>query len=333
MWGERTMVMSIFTEPQHYDENAARDWFERLRWPDGPVCPHCGVIGRAYARSNPGLYRCAEKQCRKDFTVTTKTVMESSHIALHKWAQGFHLMASSKKGFSAHQLHRTLKITYRSAWFMAHRLREAMRAGGLEPLGGGGKIVEADETYFGKQEAPKLKKPRTTPYTKRGRFKNNRAILSLVERGGNVRTFHIAHADKETVGNIVATNIARESRLHTDESRLYGGSEIIFTTHETVHHSSGEYVRGDVHINSAEGYFSIVKRGMKGIYQHCKEKHLHRYLAEYDFRHNYRAALGFNDTDRAALAVKGVEGKRLTYRLPHFKVIQFLGRPVSPLAK
>jgi transposase-like protein len=147
-------IMSIFTEPRHHDENAARDWFVQLRWPHGVVCPHCGSVGRAYTRSKPGLYRCGEKECRKDFTVTTKTVMESSHIPLHKWAQGFHLIASSKKGFSAHQLHRTLKITYRSAWFMAHRLREAMRSGGLEPLGGAGKIVEADETYYGPVENP-----------------------------------------------------------------------------------------------------------------------------------------------------------------------------------
>src|SRR5215208_5922285 len=181
------MAMSIFTEPQHYDENAARDWFERLRWPHGVVCPHCGAIGTAYTRSKPGLYRCAEKECRKDFTVTTKSVMESSHIPLHKWAQGFHLIASSKKGFSAHQLHRTLKITYRSAWFMAHRLREAMRSGGLEPLGGTGKIVEADETYFGKQDDPKPSKQRKgRPFTKGGKTgpAGKRAVVALVERGG-----------------------------------------------------------------------------------------------------------------------------------------------------
>jgi len=179
--------MSIFTKPHHYDENAARDWFERLRWPHGVVCPHCGTVGTAYARSKPGLYRCAERECRKDFTVTTKSVMESSHIPLHKWAQGFHLISSSKKGFSAHQLHRTLKITYRSAWFMAHRLREAMRSGGLEPLGGTGKIVEADETYFGKQDDPKPSKQRKgRPFTKGGKTgpAGKRAVVALVERGG-----------------------------------------------------------------------------------------------------------------------------------------------------
>lgn len=313
--------MGIFSEPQFTVEVAARAFIEQIRWPDAPVCPHCGVIGRAYKRGKPGVYRCAESECRKDFTVTTKTVMESSHIPLHKWVQGFHLMASSKKGFSAHQLHRTLQITYRSAWFMAHRLREAVRAGGLTPLGGAGKIVEADETYYGNIDKAKIRSKTTSgrPFTKSGKTgpSNKRAIVALVERGGSVRTFHVAVADKATVGNIVTTNIARESRLHTDESRLYFGADAHFASHETVTHSHGEYVRGDVHTNSAEGYFSIFKRGMRGNYQHCKEKHLHRYLAEFDFRYNHRAKLGFNDKDRAAIALKGAEGKRLTYRLPH----------------
>lgn len=276
--------------------------------------------GRAYARSKPGLYRCAEKECRKDFTVTTKSVMKLSHIPLRLWAQGFTLLCSSKKGMSAHQIHRTLKITYKSAWFLCHRIREAMRAGGLGLLGGEGKVVEADETYFGPTDEPKpLLKPRATPYTKGGHTgpANKRAIVALVERGGNVRTFHVAHADKVTVGGIVANNIARESRLHTDESRLYTEIGALFGAHETVKHSAGEYARGDVNTNSAEGYFSIFKRGMKGVYQHCGEKHLHRYLAEYDFRYNHRIKLGYNDGDRAALAVKGAANKRLTYRQPH----------------
>jgi hypothetical protein len=223
-------------------------------------------------------------------------------------------MCSSKKGVSAHQLHRTLGITYRSAWFMAHRIREAMRAGGLDPLGGGGKIVEADETYFGRAETPRVSPQRKgRPFTKRGHAWNNRPILSLVERGGRVRSFHVAVADKESVSKIVRDNIARETRLHTDESRLYGGAESWFASHETVQHTAKEYVRGDVHTNSAEGYFSIFKRGMRGNYQHCKEKHLHRYLAEFDFRYNHRVKLGYNDADRAGLAVKGAANKRLTY--------------------
>jgi transposase-like protein len=309
-----------FSAPHFHDDEAARKFLEGLLWPNGPTCPHCGVIGRAYETKRAGVFRCAEKECRKDFTVTMKTVMERSKIALHKWLQAFHLMCSSKKGVSAHQMHRTMDITYEAAWFMAMRIREAMRAGGLPPLGGDGKIVEADETYYGRTNEPKpLFRPRDTPYLKKG-WKDKgaaRAIVALVERGGNVRSFHVAHADKMTVTKIVNDNISRESRLHTDESRLYTGQEFNFASHETVKHSAGEYVRGDVHTNSAEGYFSIFKRGMRGVYQHCKEKHLHRYLAEYDFRYNHRIKLGYNDGDRAALAVKGAAGKRLTYRGPH----------------
>lgn len=312
-------MADIFSAPQFKDDNEARKVLEAILWPDGPVCPHCGVINHAYATKRPGVYRCAEAVCRKDFTVTMKTVMERSKIALHKWLQAFHLMCSSKKGVSAHQLHRTLDITYEAAWFMAHRIREAMRAGGLAPLGsgGGGKIVEADETYYGNVDRPLLRA------NKQGRVRekrrgNKRPIVALIERGGNVRTFHVPVATKEAVTKIARQNIAREARLHTDESRLYTGSDQHFAAHKTVTHSIEEYVRYDdgeaVHTNSAEGYFSIFKRGMRGVYQHCKEKHLHRYLAEYDFRYNHRIALGYNDGDRAALAVKNAAGKRLTYR-------------------
>jgi transposase-like protein len=288
------------------------------RWPDGPICPHCGTIDHAYPTKRPGVYRCASKECRKDFTVTMKTVMERSHIALHKWLHGFHLFTSSKKGFSAHQLHRTLKITYRSAWFMAHRIREAMRAGGLDaPLGGDHKIVEADETYYGRVDKPRTKTTSGRPYIKSGKAANKRAVMTLVERGGKVRTFHVATADKPSIERIVQENVHHETRLHTDESRLYGNMPAMFFSHETVKHSAKEYVRGDVHTNSAEGYFSIFKRGMRGVYQHCKEKHLHRYLAEYDFRYNNRIALGIDDGERAAIAVRATAGKRLTYRQPH----------------
>jgi transposase-like protein len=288
-------------------------------WPEGPVCPHCGVIGHAYKTKRAGVYRCAEAECRKDFTVTMKTVMERSKIALHKWLQAFHLMCASKKGISAHQLHRTLNIGYEAAWFMCHRIREAMRNGGLDPLGGNGSIVEADETYFGKPEIKRISPRRAKegrPY-KQKKTRNSRPVVALVERGGRVRTFHVAVADKVSVQKIVADNIHHESRLHTDESRLYSGMDERFIAHETVKHTAGEYVRGDVYTNSAEGYFSIFKRGMKGVYQHCAEKHLHRYLAEYDFRYNHRVKLGYNDGDRAALAVKGAANKRLTYRGPH----------------
>jgi hypothetical protein len=289
------------------------------------------VIGHAYPTKRAGVYRCAESVCRKDFSVTMNTPMERSHIALHKWLQAFHLMTSSKKGVSSHQLHRTLDITYRSAWFMAHRIRESMRTGGLKPLGGEGQIVEADETYHGKTEQPRVSPSRGgRPYKKGSRGpRDKRPILALVERGGRVRTFHVPVADKATVQKIVKENIAHESHLHTDESQLYPGMDEEFT-HETVKHTAKEYVRYEkiknddgtvtvrkIHTNSAEGYFSIFKRGMKGIYQHCAEKHLHRYLAEYDFRYNHRIALGIGDKERAALAIKSGEGKRLTYRGTH----------------
>jgi transposase-like protein len=311
--------------PIFTDDNAARRHLEKIRWPEGPICPHCGSADQAKIRKlkgkshRPGLYQCNE--CREHFTVTVGSVMERSHIPLHKWVYAFHLMAASKKGVSAHQLHRMLGITYKTAWFMAHRIREAMRPNSAaEPMGGTGKVVEADETYFGDIPEAKRRKVKTSgrPFSKDKRgIGHKRAIVALVERGGSVRTFHVGVADKHTVTKIVTENVAHESRLHTDESKLYFGSDKVFASHETVKHSAKEYVRGDVHVNSAEGYFSIFKRGMRGIYQHCAEKHLHRYLAEYDFRFNHRVALGFDDGERAAKALKGAEGKRLTYRQPH----------------
>jgi transposase-like protein len=310
----------MFNAPHFQNADKAREYLERLRWAGEPICPHCGTIGGHYATKRAGVWRCHSPECRKDFSVTTKTVMESSHIKLNIWLQAFALMTASKKGVSAHQLHRSLGITYKSAWFLCHRIREAMRTGGLTPLGGSGKIVEADETYHGWTDAPQPRSrgriPKPTKGGKSGPA-DKRPIVALVERGGRVRTFHVAVADKVTVQKIVKDNVDRESRLHTDESRLYTGVDQHFATHETVKHSAKEYARGDVHTNSAEGYFSIFKRGMRGVYQHCREKHLHRYLAEFDFRYNHRIALGFNDGERAALAIKGIEGKRLTYRQPH----------------
>jgi transposase-like protein len=316
------MVMNAFAAKHFHDDAAARTLIESIRWPDGPVCSHCGSINRAYAvTGRAGLYRCAEKECRKDFTCTTGTVMERSKIPLHKWMMGFYLMNASKKGVSAHQLHRALGVTYQTAWFMCHRIREAMRDGGLSgPLGGGGKVVEADETYLWEVEERKPSKQRRgRPFTKSGRsgLGGKRAIVALVERGGRVRSFHPANADGPSVSAIVRENIARESRLHTDESRLYTKPGADFAAHETITHSRGEYVRGDVHTNTVEGYFSIFKRGMRGVYQHCKEKHLHRYLAEFDHRYNHRVGLGYSDIDRTYAAIKGAEGKRLTYRQPH----------------
>jgi transposase-like protein len=309
-------MSNAFVAPHFQSPELAREWLEKLRWPEGPVCSHCGAIGRAYALKKPGWYRCAEKECRKDFTVTTGTVMERSHIALNKWLMAFYLMNASKKGVSAHQLHRALNLDYKSAWFMCHRIREAMRSGGLGPLGGEGEIVEADETYYGPVEKPRTRTKEGRPFIKKGKAANKRPIVALVERGGTVRTFHVPVADKVTVAKIVRDNIARESRLHTDESRLYPEVGTLFAAHETVKHSAGEYVRDDVHTNSAEGYFSIFKRGMRGVYQHCAEKHLHRYLAEFDHRYNHRVALGYSDIDRTLAAIRGVAGKRLMYRQP-----------------
>jgi transposase-like protein len=310
------MAKSKIAQKHFHDEDAARVWFEAARWPDGPICPNCGSL-KHYATKKVGRYRCGEKECRKDFTVQTKTVMERSHAPLTHWAYAFTVAADGKKGFSAHQLMRQLGCQYNTAWFLHHRVMEAMRRGGLDlpQMGGGGKIVEADETYFGKAETHRVSPQRKgRPFTKKGHLWNNRPVIALVERGGDVRTFHVAVADKATVGKIVLENIAKESRLHTDESRLYFGADEHFAAHETVTHSAKEYVRGDVHTNSAEGFFSIFKRGMKGVYQHCAEKNLHRYLAEFEFRYNTRK---ITDSERAVLAVQGGEGKRLTYRQPH----------------
>jgi transposase-like protein len=316
---------NAFSAPHFQSPELAREWLEKQRWPEGPVCSHCGVVNHSYKnKAKPGYFRCAEPECRKDFTVTTGTLIERSHIALNKWLMAFYMMAPSKKGVSAHQLHRSLNVTYKAAWFMCHRIREAMRDGGLDaggsgPLGGEGRIVEADETYFGPTEEPRVSPQRKgRPYKKGSRGpRNKRAIVSLVERGGNVRSFHVAVADKETVQRIVVENVAQESRLHTDESRLYTGADQHFVSHETVKHTAKEYVRGDVHTNSAEGFFSIFKRGMRGVYQHCKEKHLHRYLAEYDFRYNHRVALGYSDIDRTKVAISRIGGKRLMYHQTH----------------
>jgi transposase-like protein len=311
---------NVFTEARFHNEDAARLWFEAARWPDGPVCPHCGSL-KHYATKKAGRFRCGEKECRKDYTVMTKSVMERSHAKLTQWAWAFHLYASSKKGFTAMQLQRSLGCEYNTAWFLHHRVMEAMRRGGLDlpPMGGPGKVVEADEAYHG--NIPEARRPvspqrRGRPYTKSGRHGpgGKRAIISLVERGGSVRSFHVPSADADTVAKIVRENVHAETRLHTDESRLYTRVGAEFAAHETVNHSAKEYARGDVTTNTVEGYFSIFKRGMRGNYQHCAEKNLHRYLAEFDFRYNTRQ---ITDGERAVLAVQGGEGKRLTYRQPY----------------
>lgn len=309
------------SDPRFVDVDAARAWLEAQRWVDGRVCPHCGNADEAKIRAlagkahRPGVYQCNE--CREQFTVTVGTVMERSKIPLNKWVMAMHLMSASKKGMSAHQLHRMLGVTYKTAWFLAHRIREAMApAASAGPIGGEDKIVEADECYIGKTEehyvSPKRK---GAPYTRRKAGSGSKmAVVSLVERGGTVRSFHPALATKVAVMDIVKANVAKESKLFTDESRLYGEAKGYFVEHSTTKHSAGEYVRGEVHSNTVEGFFSIFKRGMKGIYQHCGEKHLHRYLAEFDFRYNHRTKLGFSDYERTCQLAQGLAGKRLTYR-------------------
>jgi len=309
---------AVHTDPIYNNEDAARAHLEGLLWPTGPVCPHCGVVDEATAMKGEshrrGLYNC--RACDKPFTVTVGTVFESSKIPLHKWVYGMHLMAASKKGISALQLQRQLGLgSYRTAWFMAHRIREALRDTDPTPVGGEGKIVEADETYYGKPAASPAKlTAKGTPFLKGEKKRNSRPVVALVERGGKAKVFHVAVADKETVSRIVLENVHPATRFFTDESRLYTGAHTAFASHETVKHSAKEYARGDVNTNSVEGFFGVFKKGMKGVYQHCSEKHLARYVDEFAFRHNTREKLGFNDLDRAALIAKGAAGKRLTYR-------------------
>lgn len=310
--------MNLLSAKHFHNEVAAYKYVEAHIWPDGRVCPHCGVVGENTPLKGKstriGVYKCYA--CRKPFTVKVGTIFEASHIKLHIWLQAILLLSSSKKGMSANQLHRVLGITLKSAWFLAHRIREAMRDTNHEPLGGEGQIVEADETYYGAKAVKQTIRGDGGPYSKGGYRgpANKRAIVSLVQRGGNVRSFHVSRADKPTVAAIVTRNVVRESHLHTDESRLYMGADGHVAEHHTVNHSAKEYVRGVVHTNTIEGYFSIFKRGMKGVYQHCDEKHLHRYLSEFDFRYNAREGLGIDDDERAILALKGITGKRLTYR-------------------
>lgn len=313
--------MDTFSEPYFKTDAAARAMIESVRWPDGPVCGKCGETARRYATKKEGRWRCGNPGCRKDYTVTTGTVMESSHIGLHKWMLAFYLLSSSKKGISSHQLMRSLDVTYKSAWFLSHRVRKAMERGGITaPMGGEGGIVEVDETYHAKADKPHTPSAerRGRPYTKRGKTGgfDKRIIVSLVERGGSVRSFHVGAVDKKKVGDLIRDNVSRKTRLHTDESKLYIEVGKDYASHETVNHKAKEYARDDVHVNSAEGYFGLFKRGFNGIYQHCREKHLQRYLAEYDFRYNHRMRLGFTDMGRTIEAVRGAEGKRLTYRQP-----------------
>lgn len=319
--------MSILSKAYFHDEAAAFAKLESIVWPDGPSCPHCGNCDKIYelkgVRSKPskkhpegverhGLKKCAE--CRKQFTVRVGTVFESSHVPLHKWLQAAFLMASSKKGVSAHQMHRALEVTYKTAWFMAHRLREAMRSGALAPFGSEGGMVEADETFIGKdpENPPKDGKKFSGGHMNK--------VLSLVDReSGQVRSFVIKDLRLNTIEPILLENIAREARLMTDEAWHYKAVGKEFFLHKTVNHSEKEYVNRQhsaYHTNTVEGYYSIFKCGMKGVYQHCSSKHLHRYMAEYDFRYNHRSAKGVEDMERTDAALRGIVGKRLTYQGP-----------------
>lgn len=300
------MTRSIFGQPHFNDEAAAYAYIEARLWANGRVCPHCGVFERSAPLKGKsdriGLYKCYG--CRKPFTVKIGTIFEDSHIAMRDWLTAIHLICSSKKGVSANQLHRTLGITVKSAWFLAHRIREAMRSGELAPMGGMGSVVEADETFIGRKESS---------IKRRGHGHKN-AVLSLVDRhSGQVRSFHVEGTSAGDIVPIIKANVAKETAMMTDEGGHYFTLGDHFASHESVSHKADEYVRGSVHTNTVECYYSIFKRGMKGVYQHCGEKHLHRYVAEFDFRYNERSALGVDDSGRASKALRGAVGRRLTY--------------------
>lgn len=297
--------MSILSKPFFHDEKAAYEWVEARVWPNGPICPHCGETERLGVlkgkSTRVGVRKCYG--CRKPFTVKVGTIMESSHIPMTKWLQAIYLMCSSKKGISSNQLARTLGVTVKSAWFLSHRIREAMRDGALAPFGSDGGIVEVDETYVGGKTS-----------TAWGKYKKKKVVLTLVDRTtGAARSFHVDRADKATVLPILRENLHKEARVITDEAGIYNRLDEEYT-HAYVVHSKKQWGRGEIHTNTIEGYYSIFKRGMKGVYQHCSEKHLHRYAAEYDFRYTNRIARGVDDMERTEAVMAGIIGKRLTYR-------------------
>lgn len=294
--------------PIFTDDNAARETLEAVRWPNGPVCPHCGCMERVAKvegkkRSHrPGLYYCND--CKGTFTVTIGTVFERSKIGLSKWWLACHLIGSSKKGMSSHQLHRMLGVTYKTAWFMSHRIREAMRDLTPSPLGGQNKVVEVDETYVGGKAK-----------NRKGKVPSKEAVVSLVERDGKVRSFHVATVTSATLRPVIKAHVDRATYIMTDESTVYPSATKGMGGHGTVNHSAEEYVRATFwHTNTVENYFSIFKRGIYGVYHHVSPAHLHRYAAEFDFRRNHRSGIGYTDAERCVAIVKGAEGKRLTYR-------------------
>lgn len=304
--------MSNLSAPHFHNEEAAYAYVEARIWPEGPVCPHCGGyerIGKMGGSSTRlGTYKCY--QCRKPFTVKVGTIFESSHVPLRMWLQAMYLMAASKKGISANQLHRTLGVTLKTAWFMAHRIREAMADDGSNPIGGEGRTIEVDETFLGQQPTVFVNGKGWQGKRGTGGMKK---VVTLVERGGKARSIKVESLRKDEIVRAMET-AHRASVLNTDEAQHYRRIGTEFASHLRVEHGRGEYGRGDAHTNTVEGFFSIFKRGMKGIYQHCGEQHLHRYLAEFDFRYSNRSALGVNDLARTDTLLAGVVGKRLTYQ-------------------
>lgn len=305
----------LLSDPVYHDEEAARLYLQEVRWPEGVFCPFCGTLDGIKPLGGdsmgPGWFYCTA--CQDKFTVRVGSIFERSHIPLHKWLLAFRLMASSKKGVSAHQLHRTLGITYKSAWFLAMRIREAMapHAGTVGPLGGEGKVVEADETYVGGKERNRHKSKRAKTHV--GGSWGKETMFSLVERDGQVRSMHLTSVSAATLRPILKANIDDKTLLVTDDAGQYRHMHRDFR-HEIINHSAEEYVRGEAHTNTVEGYFSILKRGITGTYHHVSQQHLMRYLAEFDFRHNTRSKLGIEDSERTMRAIQGAEGKRLTYR-------------------
>ncbi len=300
-------MVSALSAPHFHNEEAAFAYVEARVWPQGPVCPHCGGyerIGKMGGKSTRvGLYKCY--QCRKPFTVRIGTIFESSHVPLHIWLQAMYLIAGSKKGISSNQLHRTLGVTLKTAWFMSHRIREAMRSDGTDMFGTGGGFVEVDETFIGRKKGEEI----------RHGYEHKMKVLALIERDtGRSRAMVIDTCTTAEIAPIVRANVAREATLMTDEARHYIRVGREFAGHGVVRHMVGQYGVGELHTNTIEGFFSIFKRGMRGVYQHCAEKHLHRYVAEFDFRYSNRAALGCNDADRADTLLRGITGKRLTYQ-------------------
>lgn len=312
------MAEPILNQPHFQDADKAREHLEALRWPNGPVCPHCGstrapltLEGKSY---RPGLYKC--KDCYEQFTVTVGTVFERSKIGLNVWLQAVHLMCASKKGISAKQLERMLGVTYKTAWFMSHRIREAMTENAAGPMGGAGKIVEADETYWGSEGGSKAESKRSGARKSGRALKDSNKVVALVERGGKVRAFHVPSVTGQNLKMVLESQIHPETHVMTDSSPRYNllKREHGFKAYEQVNHSKAEYVRGIAHTNTVEGFFSVLKRGLIGTFHHVAPKHLQRYSEEFSFRYNTRTALGFSDADRAAIALKGIAGKRLTYR-------------------